>query len=323
MEAKIRITKPNTRYRTLLFLAFLMLWCTQSAKAQTAAGTITHGSSNQYTFDYTIVCGSPATTALVSIEYTTAQPPGLAPQLHLGGGMFVGMSGPSPYTYTITGLTNCDFSFQFYLAYASGGLYQSPVPLTPGNTNLPTELVAFEARENQEGGVNLKWTTVSEVNSDYVNVERTVDGVNWDVVSRVNAAGNSSITLHYTCTDNTPKFSSEGISYYRLKMVDIDGSFEYSPIRSLTRTGNNTVMLSIFPNPARNDLNMDFSQVDWSLGDVVLNVYNPLGKQMHSETYYDTDTQQMNLSKLPSSIYFFQFSQGENVIYQTKVIKEN
>ena len=78
-----------------------------------------------------------------------------------------------------------------------------------------------------------------------------------------------------------------------------------------------------FPNPTKNDLNMDFSQVDWALGDVVLHVYNSFGKQVHSETFYSTEIEQLNLENLSSSIYFFQFIQGENVFYQTKVIKEN
>jgi hypothetical protein len=323
METIIKIAKPIKGCRTLLFSVLLILWSNQHIQAQSANGTITHGSSNQFTFDYTIVCGSPANTAVLTLEYTTAQPVGLAPQLFLGAGVFVSMNGPSPYTYTFTGLTNCDFSFQFYLAFASGGLYQSPTPLTPGTTNLPTELVAFEVRENPEGSVNLNWMTASEVNSDYVSIENTTDGINWNAVSRVNAAGNSQVMINYTHTDVAPNFSSEGMTYYRLKMIDFDGSFEYSPIRSLERTKGHDVMLSLFPNPASNELNMDFSKVDWNLGDVVLHVYNPLGRQVHSETIRNTETEQMNLLNLPSSIYFFQFIQGENIIYQTKVIKEN
>jgi hypothetical protein len=142
-------------------------------------------------------------------------------------------------------------------------------------------------------------------------------------VGRVNAAGNSLATIHYEHTVFTPKYSSEGLSYYRLKMIDFDGSFEYSPIRSLKRTEGNMVLLSLFPNPANNNLNMDFSQVDWSLGDVVLNVYNPIGKQVHSETFYRSELEQMNLLNLSSSIYLFQFIQGKSVIYQTKVVKDN
>ncbi len=323
METKTRIAKTLKGYQTLLFSIFLMLYSNQNVEAQTYSGTVTHGSSNQYTFDYTIVCGSPANTAVVTLEYTTAEPVGLVPQLFLGGGMFVGMNGPSPYTYTLTGLTNCEFSFQFYLAYISGGLYQSPAPLTPGSITLPTELVSFEARETPQGAVKLQWSTVSEVNSDFVNIERTTDGLTWDVVGRVTAAGNSQVLTKYAFMDLTPRYSSEGVSYYRLKMIDFDGSFEYSPIRSIERTQGDKVTLSLFPNPTDDELNINFSQVDWSQGEVALNVYNPLGTQVYSETFYNAEMEQMSLLNLPSSIYLFQFGQGEKVLYQTKVIKEH
>ncbi len=208
------------------------------------------------------------------------------------------------------------------MAFASGGLYQSPVPLTPGNTNLPTELIAFEVRETEEGAANLKWVTASEVNSDYVNIEETTDGINWEVLGRVNAAGNSQVILNYTYTDVTPKFSSEGVSYYRLKMVDLDGSFEYSPLRSLSRTGNSEFNLSIYPNPANQQINVDLSQVDWSQGEVELRVYNSQGICVHAQTFRDFFTGEMSLEQFSSSIYFFQFTQGEETIYHTKVIKE-
>jgi hypothetical protein len=89
---------------------------------------------------------------------------------------------------------------------------------------LPIDLLSFTAKY-QDGKVLLNWATGSEINNDYFTLERSRDAVSAEIIGFVEGAGNSSHTLHYQFIDHDPL---PGISYYRLKQTDYDGSFEYS-----------------------------------------------------------------------------------------------
>ena len=298
-----------------LFLFIFLCFVNQKLHAQIYTGTIDH--DGIYTFDFTIECGTPSNTALVTLEYTTSEPPGVVPQLHLGGGVFVNMTGPSPYTYTLSGLTDCDFSFEFYIAWMAGGLYQSPTPVT--QTTLPIELVEFNLREDKDGSVIVDWLTEVEINSDYFSIHRSINGIEWEAIGMVKALGNSLGVNRYTFLDDAPNYSSEGYSYYRLKMVDLDGSFAFSPVQVLRHWNRQEIPLDVFPNPVSSYLFFDFSQIDWTFGNVILQVYNIHGQKILSDVFTQTDTHTLRISSLPSAVYFFRFSQRGRLISQRKV----
>lgn len=93
---------------------------------------------------------------------------------------------------------------------------------------LPVELAKFWG-EYDDGNV-LRWVTASEVNNDYFNVERSFDGVNWEIVGTVDGAGNSSEAIDYEYVDRNP---NPQISYYRLVQVDYDRQYKYSDVVSI------------------------------------------------------------------------------------------
>ncbi len=113
-----------------------------------------------------------------------------------------------------------------------------------GGSALPVELINFEA-ELVDGQVNLRWITASEVNNDYFIVERSADAINWEELSYVNGAGNSTNTLNYMDVDPSPL---SDVSYYRLKQVDFDGTSTLSDIRLIRNTMNKEVVM-VYPNP--------------------------------------------------------------------------
>ena len=110
---------------------------------------------------------------------------------------------------------------------------------------LPVKLSRFSAEKTTEGAALLTWATTEEKNSAYFDVLQSVDATNWQAIGRVEAGGNSLTTAKYSFTDFTP---AKGVNYYRLKMVDLDGSFDHSNIRSLTFEGT-PLDLSVYPNP--------------------------------------------------------------------------
>ncbi len=94
---------------------------------------------------------------------------------------------------------------------------------------LPIELLSFEV-ENISCGENLiKWKTATETNNDYFEVERSLDAVNFEPINRVNTTENSYKVKTYVYKDY---YNLNTYAYYRLKQVDLDGSFTYSNIAS-------------------------------------------------------------------------------------------
>ncbi|MBJ6117708.1 T9SS type A sorting domain-containing protein [Pontibacter sp. BT310] len=89
---------------------------------------------------------------------------------------------------------------------------------------LPVELVSFKAKREQNTTI-LTWATASEKNNDRFDVERSQDGKHFSKIGEITGNGNSNRTLNYTYTDNRP---ATGVSYYRLRQVDYDGTIEFS-----------------------------------------------------------------------------------------------
>jgi len=127
----------------------------------------------------------------------------------------------------------------------SGGTAASGVgPSDP----VPVSLLLFNAQRSARVNL-LSWTTTQEINSGSFIVERSSDGSNFVPVGEVAAAGNSTININYSFTDNTP---ARGINFYRLKLVERNGSSKYSAVRSVRNEG--TADIAVYPNPVRDRL---------------------------------------------------------------------
>lgn len=127
--------------------------------------------------------------------------------------------------------------------------------LVNAQSALPVTLVTFDA-EKEERSVRLSWKTSFETNSDFFEIQRSQDARNWKALGRVQSAGESSQQATYGYTDMEP---IAGIGYYRLKMIDRDGTFAFSQIRKVSWDGTDLV---VFPNPAGERLEMNVK--DWS-----------------------------------------------------------
>ncbi len=112
--------------------------------------------------------------------------------------------------------------------------------------SLPIELMNFNAEVNNfNNNVILTWTTGSETNSDLFIIEKSRNLIDWAAVHSIEAAGESNQILHYKFEDTDPY---EGLSYYRLVQIDINGTRrEYSP--KSANVNINTFNLSAEPNP--------------------------------------------------------------------------
>lgn len=115
---------------------------------------------------------------------------------------------------------------------------------------LPIELLDFEARKSGISNVDIQWQTASEINNNYFTVQRSVDGLNWEDIDRIEGAGNSSVQIAYKTIDPSPY---PDLSYYRLRQTDFDGTVSYSMVRSVNFL-NELGQIQVFPNPVGNEL---------------------------------------------------------------------
>lgn len=107
---------------------------------------------------------------------------------------------------------------------------------------LPIVLTNFEAKLQNETVV-LNWQTERELNNAYFEVERMNDDSNWQNMGQIAGAGTTQNTRKYLFIDRQPAF---GKNVYRLKQIDIDGTYTYSP---LTEVNLDTISIHVFPNP--------------------------------------------------------------------------
>lgn len=110
-------------------------------------------------------------------------------------------------------------------------------------TPLPIELLSFSGEVKNRINM-LYWTTYSENNNDYFILERTIDGIDWEVVNKQPGAGTSSGALDYTYEDEN--FIKDAINYYRLSQTDFDGEREVFNTISLDNTGRKNGITGVY-----------------------------------------------------------------------------
>jgi len=174
-----------------------------------------------------------------------------------------------PGSVTISGVTS-------FGAFSFGSL-------SAGANPLPIELTRFKAYIDNHL-VRLEWETASETNNDFFTVEKSGDAINFEKLAIVQGAGNSTNPIIYSIIDDSP---IKGISYYRLKQTDFDGSFEYSGVISVQY--NPDEVFNIYPNPINrgNTLNILINYQDMEEGSI--DIYNMLGELIFHNPFNHTN----------------------------------
>ena len=180
----------------------------------------------------------------------------------------------------------------------------------------------LEAYRDEDKNINVvEWFTSQEVDSDFFAIERSIDSTNdWEEIGLENAAGNSSQELEYFYNDNDMR--GTGTYYYRLRVVDIDGSFTYSDIVAVdvedSRVDNQVVKLDVYPNPVLNQINIDLeteydSSIDGGIYDAIGQVIKKVDKSSVSAGMTNI---RMDVSDLPAGTYLIRMQVGKQVIFE-------
>ncbi|WNJ16175.1 T9SS type A sorting domain-containing protein [Pontibacter sp. G13] len=160
----------------------------------------------------------------------------------------------------------------------------------PGSAPLPVELLELEASTVGEQ-VLINWATASEQNSQFFEVERLNPQGKFTAIGQVDAAGNSHNTQTYSFWDTQP---STGQNLYRLRSVDVDGSFEHSHIVEAWISLHSTQM-NVYPNPFVDRISLEIPESLQGAG--TLRILNLAGQQLF-ESDYKLGINELNLSNL-------------------------
>jgi hypothetical protein len=156
---------------------------------------------------------------------------------------------------------------------------------------LPVSLGSFTT-EKQQNNALVQWSTLQEQNTQHFTVQHSTDGNNWKDLSTVQAKGNSQVIQRYKYTHTNP---SPGLNYYRLQMVDLDGTGSFSDIGKVMMPINDGFRL--YPNPVQNGIvTVTVSEA------TTVQVYNQQGNLLMTRNLPVGNTK-LDLKQLPKGMY--------------------
>ena len=177
---------------------------------------------------------------------------------------------------------------------ALGSLVLSPAII------LGLDLKSFDVTA-ENNTANLSWETLNEVNVKSFEIEKSYDATNFSTVGSVAAKNANAAKYNYQDALNA------AVAHYRLKMLDIDGKYSYSQIVKVINTTSGSV--SIYPNPATNNLSINVSNLKAISSFTIINsLGQPVMSALMNQTSMKTD-----VSNLATGNYFIRFNNGEVV----------
>lgn len=191
--------------------------------------------------------------------------------------------------------------------------------LVENGAPLPITLLSFNAvwADENQSAARVFWSTASELDNDFFQVQRSKDGFNWFNIEKVEGAGTSITTIDYEIFDTRPL---NGVSYYRLKQVDFDGTESYSHVVALNRDLTNP-LVDVYPNPATNNFHIYFSGFDSDI--VHVNILDNAGRAVmrFNPNIYNNPEHMIDASNFQSGVYHIQVRSEGQIINQKIVIK--
>lgn len=195
----------------------------------------------------------------------------------------------TPATYTV-------------IAYNMGGTDTTTFVLAAAPLN-PLVIKLGEISAVNKGSVNeVRWNSVSEETGDAYQVERSAGGVHFIILDTM--PGKYTMGGNYTYTDRSP---ITGINYYRLKLLNSNGSSGYSKTVSATNKGS--FGISLFPNPVKSEVTITINGT--ISGNAMVRIYDVLGKQYKSTKASGQQTT-VSMNGLPPGLYLLQYQDDQH-----------
>ena len=217
---------------------------------------------------------------------------------------------PDSLAIKLTGAGYTSTTFEY--AYVDEAGVQSP-PATytiSWEKPLPVTLMSFTvtARENT---TELNWATSEETNSDRFEIQRSTDGKTWKQIGSVKAEGESKVRKNYAHIDHQPEVGANNL--YRLKMLDLDGTFAFSAIRSVRF--DSKLESSIYPNPVSNELTLKVTS--WKQVKSI-RINNLAGMEVYSSG--PAESGKVDVTKLDAGVYILRITHTDGSVHTHKFV---
>lgn len=233
---------------------------------------------------------------------------------------FVNVTGSIAYNYV--GIPDCTTATPASLNCLSDNLaIQINGPGIPDqivsctHTSLPVKLVVFNGKETANG-IQLNWTTATEESFSYFEIERADETLAFNTIApSIAGKGDVNVSASYSYTDYTPV---RGKNYYRLKSIDIDGTYEYSHVIMVYTNGSGNA-IKLYPNPNEGVFTLEL-QDDMGLP-VNLSLMDKLGRELYQEGIVANTTSIQLPATIEAGIYFVKLSSARKQVVLPVVVK--
>ena len=166
--------------------------------------------------------------------------------------------------------------------------------LTCAQLILPVKIIEFNARRDGNDGI-LEWSAIGEeFNSDYYELERSVDGSSFEAIAHIDCRKLTGVQKYQYTDQNISNLNSKYV-YYRVKQFDLDDKFTVSGIRQL-KMDISDKGIAMYPNPVKSGFYLNVPFTNPNQGKVVLTIMNGVGQpvstkeitsQQATNYYYD------------------------------------
>jgi hypothetical protein len=202
---------------------------------------------------------------------------------------------------------------------------RSGPPINNANSvALPIKLKSFTAERygNARASI-LNWVSASEINGSHFEIERSIDAQSWAKIGTVNAVGNTTTEVAYEFLDRTIDYArGQDVFYYRLNKVDLDGSSEYTDIRTVRFDPVAEVSVNIYPTLTTGLVRVELASPAGTAPAADAILYDKAGRVINKQEVSTNGITELDLAKYGNGQYFIKMEVNKKV-YTTQVIKVN
>jgi hypothetical protein len=190
-------------------------------------------------------------------------------------------------------------------------------------TTLPVKYGYIRGRQVNSNQVLVEWNSETENNNNYFIIQRSLDGYNFEDISKVNGSGTKASFSNYSYIDNN---HYTGMVFYRIKQVDYNNEFTLSDVVGVNCMINSLLSLSIFPNPSylNNTMNLYIQGLKDS-EEVLITIVDKMGASLFTKIYNSENNHlTLDLSKevsLLKGIYYISASTKEKLLTEKLMIE--